>query len=68
MMNIILMVMKTLIGGINMIKIYYKNLANGAITASLTVAMSWYTTGANVAVKKYNYLKKSFYTNTVWVH
>lgn len=51
-----------------MIKIYYKNMANGAITAKHSVAMVWYNAGANVAVKQYHYLKKRYYTKTIWVH
>ena len=51
-----------------MIKIYYKNLANGAITANQNAALLWYNAGANIAVKHYHYLRKRYYTKTIWVH
>lgn len=51
-----------------MIKIYYKNMATGAITANITLATNWYNSGANILVKQYHYFKKRYYTKTVWVH
>jgi len=70
MMNIISTDTKAITGeeSDNMIKIYYKNLANGKVTANINIACAWYDNGANVMVKHYHSLKKKYYTKTIWVH